>query len=137
MLFYVLIWIAWVLIEKMSSDAGIYIAVFSMPKERTIQVGRLGMFRFRRGLYFYVGSAQRNLSARIERHYSKKKILRWHIDYLSVRAEMFGVIIIPGPRELECQLAKKLSNIFELAVPEFGSSDCRCSGHLFYTQEFP
>ena len=118
-------------------NAGVYIAVFYMPTDRSIQVGRFGRFSFRQGIYFYVGSAQRNLSARIERHSRKKKTLRWHIDYISTKAEMLGVIIIDGKRELECRLAKHLAGMFEPAVPGFGASDCRCIGHLFYSREFP
>jgi len=124
-----------VLIRIMNSDAGIYIAVFFMPRDRAIKIGRFGRFRFRQGVYFYVGSAQRNLSARIERHNRNKKTLRWHIDYLSVKAEMLGAITVPGPRKLECQLAKKLSSMFELTVHGFGASDCRCAGHLFYVKD--
>ena len=118
-------------------DAGVYIAVFYMQKGRTIHVGRLGCFRFRPGVHFYVGSAQRNLSARLERHSKKNKVLRWHIDYLSAKSDMLGAIIFPGPRKLECTLAKDLGGMFELAVPGFGASDCRCGGHLFYAREFP
>ena len=121
----------------MNLNAGVYIAVFYKPKGRTIQIGRLGRFRFRQGVYFYIGSAQRNMSARLERHSKKEKALRWHIDYLSAKAKMLGAITISGPRELECQLAKKLGSMFELAVPGFGASDCKCRGHLFYTQELP
>jgi sugar fermentation stimulation protein A len=116
-------------------DNGVYIAVLFVAKDRTIRVGRLGEFLFRQGVYFYVGSAQRNLSKRLERHSRKKKALRWHIDYLSTNAKMLGAITIAGPRELECQLAKKLRGMFELAVPGFGASDCRCKGHLFYAEQ--
>ena len=80
------------LIRIMNSDAGIYIAVFFMPRDRAIKIGRFGRFRFRQGVYFYVGSAQRNLYSRIERHSRKVKTLRWHIDYLSVKADMLGAI---------------------------------------------
>lgn len=118
-------------------DSGVYIAVFYMPGSKTIQIGRLGRFNFRQGVYFYVGSAQRNLPARLERHGRKKKPLHWHIDYLSVKAEMLGAITINGQPELECQLAKELGGMFELAVPGFGASDCRCAGHLFYAQQLP
>ena len=113
-------------------DSGIYIAVFHLPKDQFIQVGKLGRIRFPQGIYHYVGSAQRNLSARIERHSRRKKPLRWHIDYLSVKAEMLGAIVIPGSRERDCELAKELTGIYEVAVPGFGSFDCRCDGHLFY-----
>ena len=116
-------------------DTGVYIAVLFVAKNLKIRVGRLGRFRFRQGLYFYVGSAQRNLSKRLERHSRKKKALHWHIDYLSAKAEMLGAITIDGPRELECQLAKKLGRMFDLTVPGFGASDCRCGGHLFYAPQ--
>jgi len=116
-------------------DSGVYIAVLYMSKDRLIRVGKLGRLHFRKGIYFYVGSAQRNLSKRLERHSKKKKALRWHIDYLSVKAKVLGAITIAGPRELECQLARKLSGMFEVPVPGFGVSDCRCGGHLFYVSQ--
>ncbi|MEA3227306.1 MAG: GIY-YIG nuclease family protein [Planctomycetota bacterium] len=118
-------------------ESGVYIAVFHLAEARNISVGKLGRFRFRQGVYFYAGSAQRNLAARLERHSRKKKPLRWHIDYLSVRAEMLGAITVAGPREHECELAKELAGMFELATLGFGASDCRCGGHLFYAPQLP
>ena len=114
---------------------GTYIAVFDLPEPCRIEVGKLGCFSFRPGVYLYVGSAQRNLPARIERHARREKPLRWHIDYLSTKANMFGAMIVPGPRERECELARELGDIYELAVPRFGASDCQCAGHLFFTRE--
>ena len=116
-------------------DSGVYIAIFYLPEARHISVGKLGRFLFRQGFYFYVGSAQRNLSARLERHGKRRKSLRWHIDYLSTKTEMLGAITVAGPRRRERELAEKLAGMFELAVPGFGASDCRCDGHLFYTPE--
>ena len=110
-----------------------YIAVFHLPRDQNICVGKLGRFLFRQGIYFYIGSAQRNLSARLERHNRKRKTLRWHIDYLSTKAEMLGAITMAGPRRQECELAEELKGMFELVIPRFGASDCRCGGHLFYT----
>jgi sugar fermentation stimulation protein A len=118
-------------------DSGVYIAVFFMRRSSTIQVGRLGRFHFHRGIYFYTGSAQRNLSARLERHGRNKKSLHWHIDYLSVNAEMIGAITIQGQRKHECEVAAELGKMFEGAVHGFGASDCRCTGHLFYAPELP
>ena len=115
-------------------DSGVYIAVFNLSKDHYIKVGKLGRIKFREGIYFYVGSAQRNLLVRIERHGRRNKPLRWHIDYLSAKTEMLGAIIISGTRERECQMASELAEMYELAVPGFGSSDCRCGGHLFSTQ---
>ncbi len=120
-----------------TADSGVYIAVFHLPKLRRIRVGRLGQIRFQPGYYLYVGSAQKNLSARLERHDKKRKPTRWHIDYLSNKAEMLGAIEIPGPRQRECELAAELSEMFELVTPGFGASDCRCDGHLFYSEQLP
>jgi sugar fermentation stimulation protein A len=116
-------------------DSGLYIAVFYLPRAQNIYVGKLGQFHFKKGVYFYTGSAQRNLSARLKRHSDRKKSLRWHIDYLSSKARMLGAITIPGPRKRECELVKQLSKVFEVPVRGFGASDCHCSGHLFYAPE--
>ena len=120
-----------------TTDSGVYIAVFHLSKLRRIRVGRLGQIRFQPGYYLYVGSAQKNLSARLERHGKKRKPARWHIDYLSNKAEMLGAVDLPGPRRRECELAGELSEMFELVAPGFGASDCRCDGHLFYAEQLP
>lgn len=116
-------------------DNGLYIAIFYLLRPVKIRVGKRGKFHFKEGTYFYVGSAQRNLSARLKRHSNKKKPLKWHIDYLSARARMLGAITIPGSRKNECKLAKELGKMFELPIPGFGASDCQCKGHLFYAPE--
>ena len=113
-------------------DSGLYIAVFRLDAERTIRVGGLGRFAFPRGVYLYVGSAQRNLAARLERHGRRRKPLRWHIDYLSARATMLGAILVPGGREGECRLAAEVGRLHPRFIDGFGASDCRCGGHLFY-----
>jgi sugar fermentation stimulation protein A len=117
-------------------ERGVYIAAFRLLRRRRIQIGRLGQFQFEPGFYFYVGSAQKNLSARLDRHARRRKPLRWHIDYLSCRATMIGAVIMPGPRRRECELAEEFSARFEPAIPRFGASDCRCPGHLFYSPRF-
>jgi sugar fermentation stimulation protein A len=89
-------------------ERGTYIAVFVLPQARRIEVGRLGCFWFEPGLYLYVGSAQRNLPARLERHARRIKPLRRHIDYLSTGVAMLGTMVVPGPRDRECELAGEL-----------------------------
>ena len=116
-------------------ESGVYIAVFYLTRRQRITVGKLGCYDFSVGYYFYVGSAQRNLDSRIERHGRKNKTLRWHIDYLSVKADMLGAITVRGKRSRECELAEEFGQAYELAVPGFGASDCRCGGHLFYARE--
>ena len=113
-------------------NKGLYIAAFRLSRQLRLRVGALGRFRFQPGLYFYVGSVQRNLTARLERHGRKDKPLRWHIDYLSVRTTMLGAILIPGPRCQECHLAQEVASSLYRVIPGFGASDCGCEGHLFY-----
>lgn len=115
------------------SNGGIYIAIFHLSESRRIQVGRLGCFSCLQGVYLYVGTAQRNLSARLERHARQEKALRWHIDYLSTQAVMLGAVTVVGPREYECELARQLAENYECPMAGFGSSDCCCPSHLFYT----
>jgi sugar fermentation stimulation protein A len=116
-------------------ESGTYIAVFALSRRCRIQVGKLGCFWFEPGFYLYMGSARRNLSARLARHARRVKPLRWHIDYLSTKAPMIGAMIVPGPRERECEVAGELRHMCELAAPGFGASDCGCGGHLFYARE--
>jgi len=113
-------------------DKGLYIAAFLLPKRLRLRVGALGSFRFRAGVYLYVGSAQRNLNARVERHGRRNKPLHWHIDYLSAKARMLGAILVRGSRRQECSLAREVATVLPQTVPGFGSSDCGCEGHLFY-----
>jgi sugar fermentation stimulation protein A len=117
--------------------AGIYIAIFRLGSPRTIRVGRLGKVHFPAGVYYYVGSAQRGLHARIERHGRRDKVLRWHMDYLSTKALMLGAILIPGRRQDECRLARRMAGLFTIAAPGFGCSDCACRRHLFYSPRLP
>lgn len=117
-------------------DGGLYIAIFYLVQKSQIQIGKLGRFTFHSGWYFYAGSAKKNLAARLKRHGLKDKPFRWHIDYLSVKAGMIGAILIPPDLYTECAVAKELGQLFELKIPRFGASDCKCKGHLFYAEEF-
>lgn len=115
-------------------DSGVYIAVFRVDRQLRMRVGHLDDCTFKRGVYLYVGSAQRNLRARLARHARRDKSLRWHIDFLSAEATMLGAAVFPGPKSRECELADWLRGRFVVAMPGFGSSDCRCPGHLFYAR---
>jgi sugar fermentation stimulation protein A len=116
-------------------DSGLYVAVFRLGQPHEIGVGRLGRRCFPAGFYLYVGSAQRNLSARLGRHANNGKALRWHVDYLSVAAEVVGAMIVTGSKMRECELARQLAAVFVAPITGFGSSDCRCSSHLFYSED--
>lgn len=118
-------------------DAGVYIVTLRVPEAVEVAVGKLGLRRFDAGYYIYVGSGHRNLSARIRRHLSKRKRMHWHIDYLrEVAIEPRGYPIFTL-EALECELAADLSALYPAGVEGFGSSDCRCRSHLFYTPDDP
>jgi Uri superfamily endonuclease len=101
-----------------------------------ITVGKLGSFSFQKGIYVYVGSAKRNLQSRIERHKKTEKKLRWHFDYLRPFVEIVEINTYSG-EEGECELFHRLMKEANGSIPVrgFGSSDCKCSSHLFYIGE--
>ena len=113
-------------------NSGVYLAIFRLPRPRTMAIGRLGRFTLRRGFYLDVGSAQRNLQARLARHGRRRKPLRWHIEHLSAKAPLAGALLLRGPKSWECRLAAIMAKHYPRPIARFGASDCRCGGHLFY-----
>jgi Uri superfamily endonuclease len=106
-----------------------YQLVIEVAKPLRIGVGALGHHDFPAGLYVYTGSAKRNFEARIARHLSRAKTLRWHIDYL-LAAPGVRVIEVRSFDEAECNVNG--SRVGAIPVPRFGASDCRagCGSHL-------
>ncbi len=108
-----------------------YQLVIELTAPVRLRIGRLGGFDFPAGRYVYTGSARRNLAARVARHLSKSKRLRWHVDYLlaSGKARVTGVRL---SRRAECTLNRATPGA--VLVPRFGASDCRarCGSHLKY-----
>ncbi len=112
--------------------SGTYVLIISIREAVALQVGRLGVREFRSGYYLYVGRARRGLPARLARHQRKEKRIHWHVDYLLAAGQIEGIWAAPGPAQQECAWAAALQRLPDasLAVPGFGSSDCRCPGHL-------
>ena len=125
------------LLQTEMCDRGIYLLVLSIDRDKTIRVGELGEKQFKRGYYVYVGSAMRTLSKRIARHSRKRKNKHWHIDYLVAEAAKVTPVPIVTGDSMECELAAKLAEAADSRVKGFGSSDCRCAGHLYYFIENP
>lgn len=117
------------------SDTLYAIKAFMPKDEEAITIGKLGCFHFSKGYYVYVGSAKRNIQARVDRHIQMEKKKRWHIDYLRPYLQIEGVQTYPG-NEGECELFRRLmqENAGSMPVKGFGSSDCSCFSHLFYLQ---
>ncbi len=105
-----------------------------LSKCSIIEIGMLGTFEFPAGEYIYTGSAKRNMEARIQRHLSKSKKLKWHIDYLLANPNA-QVVEIKRFSDSECSINQKSEG--EILIPRFGASDCknRCGSHLKYRKK--
>ncbi len=100
-----------------------------VKKAVAVAIGKKGSFSFPAGEYIYTGSAKRNIQARIARHLSNQKKLRWHIDYLLAApgVEIIGINLYEKP---ECAINQNTAG--KIIVPRFGATDCRngCGSHL-------
>ncbi|VVB74880.1 Uncharacterised protein [Candidatus Tiddalikarchaeum anstoanum] len=115
---------------------GIYVLVFKVLSDISVKVGKLGLLKFPKGSYAYIGSSQNNLEKRVNRHISKTKKIHWHIDYLLMdnNVKVEKVFYKKAGRRFECITAKALSNYFS-PVLNFGCSDCGCRSHLFIADD--
>lgn len=111
---------------------GTYALIVELKEEEEIEVGRLGVLSFKRGYYAYIGSAMGGLDGRIGRHLRKDKNKHWHIDYLLEKGAVRTVFFMEGERK-ECSIASYMEDEFS-GVAHFGSSDCKCNTHLFYSE---
>ncbi|TET50968.1 MAG: GIY-YIG nuclease family protein [Anaerolineales bacterium] len=120
---------------------GSYVLVLRLASPTAITVGSLGSIRFPKGYYAYVGSAlgPGGLAARIGRHLAPVARQHWHIDALRSRARPVAVWSAVGRERRECVWARALSALPGVLTPApgFGSTDCRCSTHLFHFDSRP
>ncbi len=124
-------------LKAVDQDSGSYMLHLRLPEERELTVGKLGSFRFEPGHYIYIGSAMGGLGARTRRHLGRRKRLHWHIDHLRSVATGAWVYPIYSVRRLECDLAAAVGRVYPSPVRGFGSSDCQCESHLFFSREDP
>lgn len=121
-------------------DPGIYVLVLS-GGEKAVTVGSLGTITFPAGWYCYVGSALGPGGlARVVRHIrvAESGVFRphWHIDHL-LKNPAFRLVQVwcaKTEKRLECHLAREIQL---QVITGFGSSDCTCPGHLFYSPSEP
>ena len=113
---------------------GSYILLIKLPAEQVLTVGRLQDIRFHSGYYAYVGSAMNGVKSRLSHHLRQDKKPHWHIDYLLQRASIIDIGICQAENRVECEIARALGSQFD-SIPGFGSSDCRCQSHLFFTPD--
>jgi len=129
--------IPWGFVAEEAKDRGSYLLLLKLDRKRRIEIGSLGPLLFPQGHYLYVGSAMKNLTARVDHHRRLAKRPHWHIDYLRPSASSFQALPIRASVPLECDIAKAASRLFEAAHTGFGSSDCGCETHLFFSRENP
>lgn len=109
---------------------GIYLLLFRLAEEVEVVVARLGKLAFPKGWYGYVGSGMGGVGSRVRRHLRLHDHPHWHLDYLLPHGTATAVVVAQTPERLECSLAGSLATSLRV-FPRFGSSDCRCPGHLF------
>ena len=103
-----------------------------------MRVGKLGVALFPKGTYVYTGSAMGGLAARLKRHLTRKKKIRWHIDHLLKlpEARIDKVIVYPPAAHQECRQNQRIAALLGATVvlQRFGASDCKsgCASHLFF-----
>ncbi len=110
---------------------GSYLLLVRLRTAATFAAGRLPSRRYPAGWYVYAGSAMGGLKPRLLRYLDPGRKRHWHIDYLLEHGRAVAAWVVTGREPLECRFAAALGETLEL-VPRFGSSDCRCPGHLFY-----
>jgi Uri superfamily endonuclease len=127
---------------KAQSDIakGAYVLLLWLSSSEDVTVGKLGTISFARGFYAYVGSAMGVAGfKRVGRHLDvaagRRKTQKWHVDYLLPVSEVIKTVEIETQERIECRIAHSLRKNPSLAsIRGFGSSDCRCCSHLFYSR---
>ena len=118
-------------LDRENHDSGDYFIVLRLSEAAEISVGSLGRIHFPAGYYVYVGSARKNLEARLARHQRRRKKLHWHIDYLREAAEVAAVIPVRTQDDLEEEKALAVSRIAGWQIDGFGATDKPSRSHLF------
>jgi Uri superfamily endonuclease len=124
----------------MNKAPGSYILMLQCSRGESIGVGRLGTLDVPPGYYLYIGSAfgPGGVAARVGHH--RKPALRphWHIDYLRRVCELVDVRCVYDEK-CEHDWARLLagSNAVTSPFAGFGSSDCGCYSHLFFSTRKP
>jgi Uri superfamily endonuclease len=112
-------------------EPGSYLLVLRTERRVDVVVGSLGARTFRRGWHVYAGSARAGLRARLRHHLAPGRPAHWHVDALRRAGRLAELWVVLGSERLECGLAAALAGQpGAQPCPGFGSTDCRCPGHL-------
>jgi Uri superfamily endonuclease len=123
---------------------GTYALVLNSPGEATVQIGRLGKIRLRRGWYVYVGSAlaeKTGVLRRVGRHADLMRPKQWNIDFAKPYLRLLEIWFTHDPARRECTWSAAVGGLpgAEVHLKEFGGRDCRagCPAHFYYFAERP
>ncbi|MGB9727997.1 MAG: GIY-YIG nuclease family protein [Nitrososphaeria archaeon] len=111
---------------------GSYVLILENGKVCDIRVGGLGVLKFDRGFYAYIGSmfGSGGLEARIRRYFVRGR-KHWHIDYILDHMKIVEVFVLPE-KDYESFLANVAVKRFNY-VKGFGCSDKKNDvSHLIY-----
>ena len=126
--------------SRLPTAPGAYVLEFRLTDRLCLSVGCLGELEIRPGSIRYYGSARGpgGLRARILRHLSPAgRRDRWHVDALTRAVAVDRVWLEFDLGECE-MVGRDLGAGWQVAVPGFGSSDCRrCPSHLLWLAGAP
>jgi Uri superfamily endonuclease len=114
---------------------GVYILLIELSGPLRLTVRSQRHFDLPEKYYGYIGSALAGLEARLNRHLRHVKKAFWHIDFLLEKGSIRNILSAETAARKECCLAQVLSCHLP-SIPGFGSSDCRCRSHLFFTDNY-
>ena len=117
--------------SRAQDPPGSYPLVIRTDRRLDLAVGRLGRRTFPQGWHIYAGSARRGLRARLKHHLAEERPVHLHVDVLRHAGRVAEVWVVAGDEPQECALARAAAALpGAQRCPGFGSSDCRCPGHL-------
>jgi Uri superfamily endonuclease len=126
---------------NIENKPGTYALLLKNKLNRNIRVGKLGIYTFQPGYYFYLGSAlgPGGLRGRLNRHIRRNKKKHWHIDYIRSSMKLLEIWYAVQNKNSECLWASKLKLLAKNSkeIIKFGSSDCKCKSHLIFSTELP
>ena len=127
-------------LNDINISKGIYLLEIFAGNDFEISAVKFKGFKFKKGIYYYSGSAQKNFSHRIKRHLEKEKTIHWHIDHLTtnVNSRIENIFYWKNSgKDFECELVKILISKFNLSdeIIGFGNGDCKiCRTHFLFSQ---
>jgi Uri superfamily endonuclease len=125
--------------QKKTKDSGAYILHLKLAQCLKLKAGRRDKICLPPGIYLYIGSAKRGISARVARHRrlaeTKSGRAHWHVDYLLLHPAAELTRVECYENQEECHLSNQVAHRRNITVPipGFGATDCRsrCAAHFY------